>query len=161
MFKARRVRSSRWLSIVSCMVMLLAGLSACAQDQSTTGGTIAFTNPNPITIGFSVSLTKNKDIDFTSDGQLILQGYQLWANTVNNNGGILGRPVKLVYYDDHSDPATTTQRYTTLIKKDKVDLLFGPFSTLLTKAAEAATGISAYPFIEGAGGAPSVFSDPA
>ncbi len=163
MFKARRVRSSRWLSIVSCIVMLLVGLSACAQDQSTStsGGPVAFTNPNPITIGFSVSLTKNKDIDFTSDGQLILQGYQLWADTVNNNGGILGRPVKLVYYDDHSDPATTAQRYTTLIKKDKVDLLFGPFSTLLTKAAEGATGISGYPFVEGAGGAPSVFSDPA
>ena len=159
MFKARRVRSSRWLSIVSCMVMLLVGLSACAQDQSSTSGGATFTNQNPITIGFSVSLTKNKDIDFTSDGQLILQGYQLWADTVNNNGGILGRPVKLVYYDDHSDPAITAQRYTTLIKKDKVDLLFGPFSTLLTKAAEGATGISGYPFVEGAGGAPSVFSN--
>jgi branched-chain amino acid transport system substrate-binding protein len=160
MFKARKVRCSRWLSIVSCTVMLLAGLSACAQDQSsTTGGTIAFTNPNPITIGFSVSLTKNKDIDFTSDGQLILQGYQLWADAVNNSGGILGRQVVLKYYDDHSDPATTTQRYTTLIQKDKVDLLFGPFSTLLTKAAEGATGISAYPFVEGAGGAPSVFNN--
>jgi branched-chain amino acid transport system substrate-binding protein len=159
MFKARKVRSSRWLSIVSCMVMLLAGLSACAQDQSTTGGA-TFTNPNPITIGFTVSLSKNKDTDFTADGQLILQGYQLWADTVNQNGGILGRQVVLKYYDDHSAEATTTQRYTDLIKKDKVDLLFGPFSTLLTKAAEAATGISAYPFVEGAGGAPSVFTDP-
>jgi len=145
------------------MVMLLAGLSACAQDQSSTtgGGPIAFTNPNPITIGFTVSLTaKSKDQDFTQDGQLILQGYELWANTVNNNGGILGRPVKLVYHDDKSDEATTAQLYTDLIQKDKVDLLFGPFSTLLTKAAEGAKGISAYPFVEGAGGAPSVFTDP-
>ncbi|MGH2497071.1 MAG: ABC transporter substrate-binding protein [Ktedonobacteraceae bacterium] len=163
MFKAHRVRSIRWLSIVSCMVLLLAGLSACAQDQSTSTSTgpVAFTNPNPITIGFTVSLTaKSKGQDFTQDGQLILQGYQLWADSINNSGGILGRPVKLVYLDDKSDEATTAQGYTTLIQKDKVDLLFGPFSTLLTKAAEGANGISAYPFVEGAGGAPSVFTDP-
>lgn len=157
MFKARRVRSSRWLSIVSCMVMLLAGLSACAQGQTSTtgtGGPTTFTNTKPIVIGFSMPLTK----DFSADGQLMLQGYQLWANAVNNSGGILGRPVQLKYYDDQSDPQKTAQNYTTLINKDKVDLLFGPFSTLLTKAAEGANGISAYPFIEGAGGAPSVFT---
>jgi branched-chain amino acid transport system substrate-binding protein len=155
MFKAHAVRNKRWLSIVSCMVMLLAGLSACAQDQSTTGAP-AFTNPKPIVIGFSMPLTK----DFSSDGQLMLQGYQLWADTVNNNGGLLGRHVVLKYYDDKSDPPTDTKNYETLIKKDKVDLLFGPFSTLLTKAAEGASGIDAYPFVEGAGGAPSVFTDP-
>lgn len=162
MFKARRVRSSRWLPIISCIVLLVMGLSACGQDQTTTTNTgpVAFTDPNhPITIGFSVSLTaKSKDQDFTADGKLILQGYQLWADTVNYNGGILGRPVKLVYIDDKSDEDTTTQAYETLIQKDKVDLLFGPFSTLLTKAAEKAQGISAYPFVEGAGGAPSVFN---
>ncbi|HET9999592.1 MAG TPA: amino acid ABC transporter substrate-binding protein [Ktedonobacteraceae bacterium] len=158
MFKARRVRSSGWLSIVSCMVMMLAGLSACAQDQtSSTGGSTAFTNSKPIVIGFSMPLTK----DFSTDGQLMLQGYQLWADAVNNSGGILGRPVQLKHYDDQSDPDKTKSNYETLINKDKVDLLFGPFSTLLTKAAEGANGISAYPFVEGAGGAPSVFSDPA
>jgi branched-chain amino acid transport system substrate-binding protein len=155
MFKAHAVKNRRWLSIVSCMVMLLAGLSACAQDQSTTGGP-TFTNSKPIVIGFSMPLTK----DFSSDGQLMLQGYQLWADTINNNGGLLGRQVVLKYYDDKSDPPTDTKNYETLIKKDKVDLLFGPFSTLLTKAAELASGISAYPFVEGAGGAPSVFTDP-
>ena len=164
MFKARRVRSSRWLPILSCIVLLVMGLSACAQDQTTTStssGPVAFTDPNnPITIGFSVSLTaKTKDQDFTADGKLILQGYQLWADTVNYNGGLLGRPVKLVVKDDKSDEGTTTQAYTDLIQKDKVDLLFGPFSTLLTKAAEKANGISAYPFVEGSGGAPSVFSN--
>jgi branched-chain amino acid transport system substrate-binding protein len=154
MFKAHAVKNRRWLSIISCMVMLLAGLSACAQDQSTTGGP-AFTNSKPIVIGFSMPLTK----DFSSDGQLMLQGYQLWADTVNNNGGLLGRQVVLKYYDDKSDPGTDTKNYETLIKKDKVDLLFGPFSTLLTKAAELASGINTYPFVEGAGGAPSVFTN--
>ena len=159
MFKARRVHSSRWLSIVSCMILLIGGLSACAQDQSSSsgGGPVGFTNSNPITIGFTVSKTK----DFSADGQLILQGYQLWADAVNNSGGLLGHQVVLKYYDDQSDPGKTKSYYETLIHQDKVDLLFGPFSTLLTKAAEGANGISAYPFVEGAGGAPSVFSDPA
>ena len=163
MFKARRVSSSRWLPIISCVILLVMGLSACAQDQTTTTNTgpVPFADPNhPITIGFSVSLTaKSKDQDFTVDGKLILQGYQLWADTINYNGGLLGRPVHLVYIDDKSDEGATTQAYTDLIQKDKVDLLFGPFSTLLTKAAEHANGISAYPFVEGAGGAPSVFSN--
>ena len=163
MFKAHRVRGSRWLPIVSCIVLLVMGLSACATDQTTTtsSGPVPIADPtHPIVIGFSVSLTaKSKDQDFTADGKLILQGYQLWANTVNYNGGLLGRPVKLDVKDDKSDEATTTQAYTDLIQKDHVDLLFGPFSTLLTKAAEHAIGISAYPFVEGAGGAPSVFTN--
>lgn len=163
MFKARRVRSSRWLPIISCIILLVMGLSACAQDQTTTtsSGPVPFTDPNhPITIGFSVSLTAlHKDQDFTADGKLILQGYQLWQDAVNYSGGLLGRPVKLVYKDDKSDEDTTTKSYTDLIQKDKVDLLVGPFSTLLTKAAEHANGISGYPFVEGAGGAPSVFTN--
>src|SRR5690242_9686300 len=95
MFKARRVRSSRWLPIISCIVLLVMGLSACGdQSSSTSSGPVAFTQPNnPITVGFSVSLTaKSKDQDFTADGQLILQGYQLWQDAVNYSGGILGRP---------------------------------------------------------------------
>src|SRR5689334_16485706 len=110
MFKVRRVRSSRWLSIISCIVLLVMGLSACAQDQpgSTNTGPVPFTDPNhSITIGFTVSKTK----DFAADGQLILQGYQLWADAVNNGGGLLGRPVVLKYYDDQSDPDKTTSLY--------------------------------------------------
>src|SRR5579872_2519134 len=124
MFKASRVRSSKWLSIISCMVLLLMGLSACSQDQSSaTGGSTTFTNSNPITIGISLPLSKGPDQDFSSDGQLMQQGYQLWADTVNSNGGLLGRPVKLVIMDDKSDATKTTNDYTQLIK-DKVDLLF-------------------------------------
>ncbi len=156
MFKARRVRSRKWLSIVSCMVMLLAGLSACSSSGQMVGGH-AFQNSNPIIIGVSLPLTKGKDFDFSSDGLLMKQGYMLWANTINSNGGLLGRPVQLNIIDDKSDPVKVADDYTQLIK-EKVDLLFGPFSTLLTKKAENAKGISAYPFVEGAGGAPSVFN---
>ncbi|HEV2581704.1 MAG TPA: amino acid ABC transporter substrate-binding protein [Ktedonobacteraceae bacterium] len=141
------------LSVVTSFFMILAGLSACA-GQATTP---TFTNPNPIVIGASLSLTGNKNFDFSGDGPAMRQGYQLWADMVNNNGGLLGRPVKLIILDDNSDPNLVVKNYETLIKQDHVDLLFGPFSTLLTKAALDVPGISKYAFIEGAGGAYSVF----
>jgi branched-chain amino acid transport system substrate-binding protein len=134
------------------MVLLLVGLSACAQDQSTGGAT--FSNPNPITIGVSEPLSG----DFASDGKASLQAYQLWVDKVNNAGGLLGRQVKLVFLNDRSDPVQTTKDYETLISKDRVDLLVGPYTSLLTKAAMKAKGISQYAFIEGSGGAPSVFN---
>ena len=159
MFKASTVRRRTWLSIVSSLIMIFAGLSACAQSQNSGPTTNTTLNTqNPVIIGISLSLTKNKDNDFSFDGQLMKQGYQLWADNVNSNGGLLGRQVVLKILDDNSNPDLTTQNYETLIK-GKVDLLFGPFSSLLTKAAEKAKGIDKFAFIEGAGGAPSVFAN--
>ena len=134
------------LSCMVVLVILLAGLSACAQSQTTNSQT-------PITIGVSLSFSG----DFKDDGQAMKQGYQLWADTVNNQGGLLGRPVKLVILDDKSDPDQVAKNYATLIHTDHVNLVFGPFSSLLTKAAAPVVQNAGYAFIEGAGGAPSVF----
>ncbi len=160
MFKASTVRRRTWLSIVSSLIMIFAGLSACAQSQNSgpTTNTTTLNTQNPVVIGISLSLTKNNDNDFSSDGQLMKQGYQLWADNVNSNGGLLGREVMLKILDDNSNPDLTTKNYETLIN-DKVDLLLGPFSSLLTKAAEKAEGIDKFAFVEGAGGAPSVFAN--
>ncbi|HVB75536.1 MAG TPA: ABC transporter substrate-binding protein [Ktedonobacteraceae bacterium] len=151
MFKAHMVSSKTWLSIVFSLVMMFAGLSACAQGQNSTP---TFSNSTPITIGISLSLTK----DFSSDGVLMKQGYELWANMVNNSGGLLGHPVKLIILDDKSDETQVANNYSTLINTDKVNLILGPFSTLLTKDAEKAKGIQNYALVEGAGGGPSVFA---
>lgn len=137
-------------SVVASLIVLLAGLSACAQDQNA-GPT--FTNPTPITIGISLSITK----DFADDGKAMKQGYQLWADKINSNGGLLGRQVKLIILNDNSDPDQAAQNYQTLINQNHVDLIFGPFSSLLTKAAAPVAQQHRYAFIEGAGGAPSVF----
>ena len=149
---AAKTRTS--LSIVAVIVMILAGLSACAQDNTTTT-TPTFSNQTPITIGTSLSSTK----DFAQDGQSMEQGYRLWAKTINNNGGLLGRPVQLVIIHDNSDPAQVAANYDTLINKNHVNLVIGPFSTLLTKAAEKTVATSGYALIEGAGGGDSVFTN--
>ncbi len=143
-------RSVRWigksLSTVVVVLMILAGFSACASDNSQ--------NQKPIRIGFSVALAG----DFFADGKALKEGYELWRDAVNKRGGLLGRPVELVYYNDNSDPKQVTTNYTKLIGSDHVDLLLGPFSTLLTVQAAPVAQRSGYAFIEGAGTGKKVFA---
>lgn len=144
---ANRIKTS--LSLIAIIVMTLGGLAACAQD------TTNINNQAPITIGASLSFSG----DFGGDGPAMKQGYQLWADTVNKNGGLLGRPVQLVILDDKSDPDQAAKNYKTLINVDHVNLVFGPFSTLLTKQAAPVAQAAGYALIEGAGGGPSVFQN--
>jgi branched-chain amino acid transport system substrate-binding protein len=142
-------------------VALAAGaLAACSSSSSSTAGTTATTgsassssSSAPITIGASLSLTG----DFSADGTAYDQGYKLWAKDVNAAGGILGRKVQLTILDDKSDPNQVVTNYQTLINTDHVDLTFGPFSSLLTAPAAAVAARNGYAFVEGAGGAPTVF----
>jgi len=143
-------------------------LAACSNSSSSTptssgstasGGSTASASPasssskGPITIGISLSLTG----DFSADGQAFQQGYKLWAKDVNAAGGIMGRQVQLTILNDTSSPNQVVTNYNTLISADHVDLTFGPFSSLLTAPASAVAARNGYAFVEGAGGAPSVF----
>jgi branched-chain amino acid transport system substrate-binding protein len=121
--------------------------SASASGPATTG---------PITIGASLSLHGG----FQADGVAFEQGYKLWAADVNAHGGILGRQVQLTILDNNSSPNQVVTDYQTLINHDHVDLTFGPFTSLLTAAAASVAAHNGYAFIEGAGGAPSVFDAP-
>ncbi len=112
------------------------------------------TQAPPIKIGISLSLSG----DFSDDGKAFQQGYQLWADTVNKNGGLLGRQVQLDIVSDASSPDQVQTNYEKLITVDKVDLTFGPFSTLLTKPASVVANRYGYALVEGAGGGPSVFT---
>jgi len=85
---------------------------------------------NPVVIGASVSLSGT----YAASGKYALEGTQLWVDDVNRRGGLLGRPVKLVYYDDKSDPNTGVQLYEKLITSDKADLIIGPYSSGVTSA---------------------------
>src|SRR5258706_10181080 len=143
-------KTRRPLSIAAVVVMILAALSACTQGST---GPISFTNSTPITIGASLS---NKG-DFAADGAAVEKGYRLWERTVNNNGGLLGRPVKLDILHDDSDPGHVAANYNTLINTDHVDLVIGPCSSLLTKAAARVAANANYAFVEGSGGGPSVY----
>ena len=85
----------------------------------------------PIKIGFSMELTG----PFAVVGKTGLLAFKIWEEDVNAKGGLLGRPVELVYYDDQSNPATVPGIYTKLIDIDKVDLLVSSYGTNLTVPA--------------------------
>ena len=79
----------------------------------------------PIKIGFSMALTGG----LAAVGQSALLAMKIWEEDVNAKGGLLGRPVQLVYYDDQSKPDTVPGIYTKLLDVDKVDLIVGPYAT--------------------------------
>ncbi|MGP0091271.1 MAG: amino acid ABC transporter substrate-binding protein [Xanthobacteraceae bacterium] len=80
---------------------------------------------DPIKIGLSISLTGG----VAPNGKQVLLAMQVWRDDVNARGGLLGRPVEFVYYDDQSNPANVPALYTKLIEVDKVDLTVGPYAT--------------------------------
>ena len=135
------------------VLMGAAGLAAAAA----TAGSAAPTqmSAGPIKIGISLSLSG----DFSDPGKFAQQGYKLWEKTVNAKGGVLGRKVQLIIQDDASSPTQAATNYQNFITKNKVDLVFGPFSTLLTAPSAAVANRYGYAFIEPAGGGPAVFDE--
>ena len=137
----------RWLlSILTIFGLALSATASPSQAAPSSAG-------SPITVGFSVSLTG----DFSGDGKAVLQGYKLWASHINSHGGLMGRKVKLIWYDDASSETQLATNYTKLMTSDKVDLAFGPFSSLLTIPAGRVAQRWGYAFLGPAGGGPSVF----
>jgi branched-chain amino acid transport system substrate-binding protein len=88
-------------------------------------------NKEPIKIGFSMAQTG----PLGPNGKQALLGMNIWAEEINAKGGLLGRPVKLVYYDDQSNPSTVPGIYTKLLGVDKVDLVLGPYATNMVAPA--------------------------
>jgi branched-chain amino acid transport system substrate-binding protein len=95
---------------------LAVGLTP-AQAQAPSG--------QPITIGFGMALTG----PLSPNGKQALLGMKIWEEETNAKGGLLGRPVKLVHYDDQSNPSTVPGIYTKLLNVDKVDLVVGGYAT--------------------------------
>ncbi len=147
-------RTALWqqpiVKIVGVLIAALIVLSACGGST----GTATSQPTTPIKIGISLSLSG----DFSADGKAFQQGYQLWADTVNSHGGVLGRQVQLDILSDTSSTTQVVTNYQKLITVDHCDIVFGPFSTLLTKPASVVVARYGYAMIEGAGGGPSVFT---
>jgi branched-chain amino acid transport system substrate-binding protein len=143
--------------ILSLGVAAVALAAGCSSGTSSGGSSSSSGNGSskaPLVIGASLSLTG----DFSADGQAYQKGYEFWAAQVNAKGGILGRKVQMKILNDNSSPSQVVTNYQTLISSDHVALTFGPFSSLLTAPAAAVAHRYGYAFVEGAGGATSVFA---
>jgi len=142
------------------VVLGVSVLAACT-SASNSASTTPTSNPTgPILIGASLSLSGGPNDPFQADGLAFDKGYELWAEDVNDHGGLLGRKVVLKILNDGGSPNQVVTNYQTLFGKDHVDLAFGPFSSLLSGPASAVAARYGYAFVEGAGGAPSVFDTP-
>ena len=89
----------------------------------------------PIRIGATVSLSGI----YSEPSAMVRDGYRLWEKQVNQRGGLLGRPVELIIYDDRSEPETVYRLYQQLVHEDRVDLFFSPYGTPLTLQASQVT----------------------
>jgi len=105
------------LSLAALAVALLATQAAFAGE--------------PIKVGFALGLTGAN----APNGKQLLVALEIWRDDVNAKGGLLGRKVELVYYDDQTLPANDPGIYTKLIDVDHVNLLLGPYGTNLMAAA--------------------------
>jgi branched-chain amino acid transport system substrate-binding protein len=86
---------------------------------------------DPMKVGVSLALTGG----VAANGKQILMALEFRRDDINAKGGLLGRPVELVYYDDQSNPSNVPALYTKLITVDKVDLLLGPYATNMVAPA--------------------------
>src|ERR1700688_2395006 len=115
--KYGRLAGMRLAAALTPRLAVLAGVLLTGPVSAQTG--------TPIKIGYSMALTGG----LAPNGKSALLAQKIWEEDVNRNGGLLGRPVKLVYYDDKSSPAEVPTIYTKLIDIDKVDLLMGAYAT--------------------------------
>jgi branched-chain amino acid transport system substrate-binding protein len=120
MLHQREIRS---LTPLGAWLLAVVGLALCPAASAQSG--------NPIKIGYGISQTGG----LAPNGKSALLAQQIWEEDINAKGGLLGRPVKLVYYDDQTNPATVPALYQKLLDVDKVDIVIGGYGTNLLAPA--------------------------
>src|SRR3974390_3750935 len=115
---------SRWLSLTSFASLLTVVSLMFANAPPVRAA-------DPIKIGFGMALTG----PLAANGKMSLLAMQIWEDEINAKGGLLGRPVKLVFYDDQSNPAQVPAIYSKLLDVDKVDLIVSGYASTQIAAA--------------------------
>ena len=114
----KRTPSIRLVALVAALVLtilLAATMPFVARAQG------------PLKIGFGMAMTGG----LSANGKPALLALQIWQDDINKKGGLLGRQVQLVFYDDQTNPATVPGIYTKLLEVDKVDLIVSGYGTNL------------------------------
>ena len=109
----------RYLSTVRGLLGAAAAIAAAAVFA------LPSAQAQDIRIGFSMAMTGG----LGPNGKSALLAQKIWEDDINKKGGLLGRPVKLVYYDDKTNPSTVPGIYSKLLDVDKVDLIIGGYAT--------------------------------
>ena len=112
-----------------------------------------FCGPAPVRIGASLSLGGQ----YAEPSHMVRLGYDMWVDQVNARGGLLGRPVELILYDDQSDLDRVRTHYTTLLDHDRVDLLLSPYGSPATMVASELSEQRGYVMIACAASSEAVY----
>jgi branched-chain amino acid transport system substrate-binding protein len=116
------------------VITILSGTAAwpfAAGAQPSITASAAAQAGEPIKIGYSMALTGG----LASNSKSALLAQKIWEEDINARGGLLGRPVKLIHYDDQTNPAIVPGIYTKLLDVDKVDVILGGYGTNLLESA--------------------------
>ena len=145
--RSRREVVRRAAALGLAAPLVAAGLTQQGQSAAVAaqGATPMAAPPTgePITIGAAVSTTGSNG----RTGLYQQEAYLLWEEQKNAVGGLLGRPVRMVLYDDQSDPATGARLYERLLTEDQVDLVLGPYSSSVTQAVAQVTERAGQPLL--------------
>lgn len=120
MFHAPRRVLFRFLALIAFAISIALPLAGPAAAE-----------PPPLKVGFTMALTGG----LAGNGKAALMTIQMWADEMNAKGGLLGRKINFVHYDDQSNPSNIPGLYTKLIDVDRVDLLVSPYGTNLIAPA--------------------------
>ena len=136
------------LSVISLLAL------ACGSAGGGGGGQTG----EDISVGVPMSITGSQ----SKEGALAKQGYDMWLDWVNSQGGISVKgtkhKVKLIYKDDQSKPDVSAQLTQSLITDDKVQFLLGPYGSATTASDAVIAEKNAIPMVEGNGAAQSIFN---
>jgi branched-chain amino acid transport system substrate-binding protein len=139
----------------AALLIILALLSPAA--TAWLGASRADAQPKEFKVGVALSLSGI----FSKDAGLFKEVYDLWAETVNKGGGIkvkgAAHPVRIIYYDDESNPQKSAQLIERLATADNVDLILAGFGSSIAFAASAVAEKYKYPYISGAASANPLF----
>ena len=132
--------------LAALLLIAPLALAACSSEEKV------------VTIGAAVSETGR----YANEGRHTREGYLLWRDWVNDERGgidVAGEPhrVKLILYDDESDPARTAKLVERLIDEDEVDFLLGPYSSTLTQPAIEVAESRGVIMVEGSGSSETLF----
>ena len=133
--------------VLAVVVLLLSALAGCSEEE-----------PREVTFGCALSLSGTLE----ETGHLYQEGYELWKEQVNSQGGMsIGNErylVDILYYDDESDPKKTGSLVEKLITEDEVDFLLGPFGSSCTLEAATVSDEYGVPMVQGGGAAEEIFT---
>ena len=113
----KQERWSKLTRVAACIGVAAGTLAAFSLQQAQA--------QEPIRIGFGMAMTG----PLAANGKSALLGMKIWEEDINKKGGLIGRPVRLVYYDDQSNPSTVPGLYAKLLDIDKVDVIVSGYAT--------------------------------